>query len=221
MILERLSFRDLCRAWRFIVAVVACEFVGGLIGITYEYHYNPFLNLWMGGAIAILPGMILGAVWHFSGPADRRESIVVIRLLGFIGAAVFIFAVAVAIPLFKTEMRNLAGLTRLQQEDIRRIEVFDRDGKVKTLTVSDPDIIAAFTGSISDAVGHQSNHPQYTHSWYVLASGPVQHEFELHLDPRFPDSVMGSFVVKSGNRTSYRGSFKSQALRRWVDQQLI
>ncbi len=216
----QISFRDVRREWRIYVVVGAAEILGGLLGVAYGFHHFLFMNFWIGGVVALVPGMILGMVWHFSRTAERKESTASIWLLGLIGAGLLVMAVGFMIPRLRTEMQNLATISQFDQASIRRIEVFDGDGKTEVLRITDPSIIADFARSISDAIGHSPNHPQYSHSWYVRASGSALHEFELHLDPEFPDSVIGYFVVKSGNSTSSYGSFKSRGLRRWVEAHL-
>jgi hypothetical protein len=94
-------------------------------------------------------------------------------------------------------------------------------GREKILSITVRKSIHGFTHGIADAVGHLPNHPRYSHSWYVILAGVTGLEFELHIGHRFPQSVIGHFVVKSGNSASYHGAFESKGLRSWVDHHLI
>ena len=221
MLYKQLSFQDLAPVWRIIVAVVVFELAGGFIGFTYGYHHSGFMNLWAGGALAALPGFVLGAIWHLSGPVDRRDTIRIAGFLGLLSAILFFTAVFDAIPGMKSDMRMLATLSQFDNEPFDRIEIFDRYRKTEILTVTEPAIVAAFTRAISDAVGHSPSHPQYSHSWYAIVSGPKRYEFELHLDPNFPDSIIGYSLTRSEHPASYQVAFQSHALRPWIEEHLV
>lgn len=221
-----MSLNDLHRVWRIVVAVVVCQLLGGAASLLIGVHHFWFMNFWLGAAIGTLPGFIVGAVWHFSGGADRRNSIGVACFIGLIAVFLSVVAVWEALPYMKKEMRALSSMSRLQEETIRQVDVFDgdafdRDGDKRILEVSDPAAITAFAQACSDVVGHSPNHPTYSHSWYVVVHANTTHEFELRLNPSFPRSVIGYFVSESGNTRQYHGSFESHALRPWVEQHLL
>jgi len=213
--------RDLLQVWRILVAVVICQLVGGAISSVIAFHHFWFLNLWIGAAIGALPGVVIGAVWHFSGPEERRESARIAFFLSLIAVFVITMALAVVLPHMRGEMRRLSGMSQLRDEAIDHIEVVDPSGGETVLTLSDPAVTAAFAEACSSAVGHSPNHPRYSHTWYVVVSGDTGHEFLLHLNPQFPESVIGSFVTKSGNSMSRHGCFESRALRPWVEEHLL
>lgn len=221
MFYSRYFYRDLASVWRIVVVLIAFQLAGGFIGVAYGYHHFAFMNMWAGGALATLPGFILGAAWHFSGPAERRARLKMAGFLGFLAAAMFLMAVFQAIPMMKSDMRMLATLSQFDRKPIDRIEIFDRDRKTEILTVTEPAIVAAFTRSISDAVGHSPSHPKYSQSWYAIVSGRTQYEFELHLDPKYPQSVVGESLTRSEHPDSYRVEFQSRALRSWVEEHLL
>lgn len=218
---KKFSYSDLTSVWRIIVAVIVFELAGGFAGVAYGYHHFAFKNLWAGGALAALPGFIFGAIWQFSGPVDRRDTIPIAGFLGLLSALLFLAAVFQSIPGMKSDMRMLATLSQFDSKPIDRIEIFDRDRKMAILTVTEPDIVAAFTRSISDAVGHSPSHPQFSHSWYAVVSGPKKYEFELHLDPNYPDSVIGYSLTRTEHPASYQVTFRSGALRAWVEEHLV
>lgn len=89
MFYQQHFYRDQALAWRIIAAVLVFQLAGGFIGAAYDYHHSAFMNLWAGGALATLPGFILGAIWHFSGPVDRRARLKIASFLGLLTAALF------------------------------------------------------------------------------------------------------------------------------------
>ncbi len=217
----RLEFSDIAAVRRVVVALVVFQLAGAAIGVAYGYHHSWFMNFWAGGVLATPIGLIAGTIWHYSGSADRRESRRTIIVLGLLGTVVFLVAVFSAIPQMKSDMRMLATLSQFDREPIDRIEVFDELRKTEILTVTEPAIVAAFTRSISDAVGHSPSHPKYSRSWYAIVSGPKRYEFKLHLDPNYPESVVGYFLTRSEHPASYQVTFRSRALRSWVEEHLL
>ncbi len=215
----RLSFGDVLNIWRILVAVAVCQIIGGAIGVAYGYHHFWFMNLWAGGALSIPFGVAAGAAWHFSRSRAPRESLPIAGLVVLCGALVFVAAVAIAIPEMRSDMRNLERIASLPEAGPRQVAVFGRSGEPEIMTLSDPETVAAFARSIADAVGHSPNHPRYSHSWRVIVSGSDRYVFELHLDPAFPDSVIGYTLAIGENWTS--GSFRSVALRPWVEAHLL
>lgn len=215
-----MTLRDIRNVWRILAAVAACQLAGGLIGLLVGFHHFWFMNFWLGGALGTVPGFVLGAIWQFRRHPERRGAIGIAVFLGFLSAALLGMAIGVALPRMSGEMRLLDEMARLQDEPITRIDVFDRYGDKRLLSVTAPDDLAAFARGCSDAVGHSPNHPVYSHSWYVVVEGKPRHEFELHLHPEFPDCVIGYFVTKAGNSTAYYGHFASRGLRPWMQRHL-
>lgn len=218
---QTITLNDLVRTWRFGVPLITFQFIGGLLGWMIRFHHFWFLNLWIGAAIAMIPGLAIGMAWQ-SRAGDRSErSKFAIRLMTCAGAFVVLMAVLVTLPRMWAEMGHLADVTQLQQESIQRIDVFDRRGRTAILAVTDRSIIADFAASLSDAAGYAPNHERYAQSWYLVVSGPTRREYELHIGDKHPEAVIGDFVVKDGNRTSYHGSFKSRALWDWIERNLL
>lgn len=212
---------DLKSIWRIIAAVALCQLVGGAVCLTLSLHHFWFMNFWLGGAAGTLPGFVIGVVWQVKSAPSSREWISVACFLGLLAVTITGIALGVELPRMQREMENLKALNQLQDERLQQITVFDRSGKKRMAGFTDPKILSAFATGIADAVGHSPNHPRYTASWYVVVDGTTRHEFELHLNPRFPQSVIGYFVKKSGNSTSYQGTFKSKGLRPWVQTHLM
>ena len=179
------------------------------------------MNFWIGGVAGTLPGFIIGVVWQVKSAPTSRAWIGVASLMGLFAAIITGMALGVALPIMQREMANLKALSQLQDEHLKQITVFDRSGKKRIAHFKDPEILTAFATGIADAVGHAPNHPRYTASWYTVVDGTTRHEFELHLNPRFPQSVTGYFVKKTGNSTSYQGAFESKGLRPWVETHLM
>ncbi len=217
----QLTFTDLKSVWRVLVAVVLCQLVGGAISLVVSMHHFWFMNLWLGGAAGTLPGFVLGVVWQLKSQTPDRGWIGIACFLGFLAIAITGMAFGVVLPQMRSEMANLTAINQLQAEPLKSIEVFDRYGRERIASITDPDSLSAFAKGMADSVGHSPNHPRYSDSWYVVVEGATRHEFELHLNPRFPQSVIGYFVVKSGNSTSYHGTFESKGLRLWVEIHLM
>ena len=217
----KITFTDLKSVWRIIIAVALCQLVGSAISIAISPHHFWFMNARIGGAAGTLPGFVLGVVWQLRSSTSDRGWIGLACFLGIITIVITVMAFGSAFPRMQREMRNLDRINQLHNESLQQIEVFDRYGKERITTITDPDALNAFAEGIADAVGHSPNHPRYSDSWYVVVDGTTRHQFVLHLNPRFPKSVIGYFVVKSGNSTSYHGTFESKALRSWVEIQLM
>lgn len=217
----QITFTDLKSVWRIVVAIALCQLVGGAISLALSMHHFWFMNLWLGGAAGTLPGFALGVVWQLKSATSDRGWIGVACFLGFLAIAITGMAFGVVLPQMQSEMTNLSGVSQLQAESLQSIEVFDRYGRRRIARITDPDSLTSFAKGIADAVGHSPNHPRYSDSWYVVVEGATRHEFELHLNPRFPQSAIGYFVVKSGNLTWYHGTFESKGLRSWVEAHLM
>ncbi|MEQ8855236.1 hypothetical protein [Gimesia sp.] len=217
----QINATDLKGTWRIIVIVIVCQFVGGAVCLALSLHHFWFMNFWLGAVAGTLPGFIIGVVWQIKSAPTSRAWIGVACLMGLLAVIITGMAFGVALPRMQREMANLKALNQLQDEQLKQITVFDRSGKKRIAHFKDPETISAFATGIADAVGHAPNHPRYTASWYTVVDGTTRHEFELHLNPRFPQSVIGYFVKKSGNSTSYQGSFESKRLRSWVEKHLL
>ena len=119
-------------------------------------------------------------------------------------------------------MSTLDKLAQIQPDHITRIDVYDEYRRTKLTNITDREALAAFAQGISDAVGHSPNHPRYSESWYLVLQGPdIWYEFTLHLNPRFPHSVIGYSDMTSGSSTLSRATFESRRLRPWVEENLM
>ena len=215
------GFDDLLGVWRVFVAVLACQIAGGAAGLAYGYHYSWFVNLWIGGIAATLPGLAIGTLWQRSRAAAAPESQPLLAFLWCCGLAVCIAGLFYELPRMQREMRNLAEVVRLPEAGIRQIEVFDEQGRTSLLTLSDPAVVADFAARIADAAGFAPGKMQRTQTWYAVTTGDGRHEFQIYLDSRYPESVFGYFVRMSDTGMSSHGSFQSRALRAWVEAHLM
>ena len=221
MRLGRFSFNDIFRIWRLAIAIVLFEIIGGVLGVTVDYYHSWFMNMWIGGALGLLPGFLVGLAWHHLAAPDRARSVYAVWFVGGIGAYIFLAAIFDAIPRMNEEMRRIADVSQLDTSEITQIEVFDKDGDTLLLSMTDPAVIAEFARSASDAKGYSPNHELYDRSWYLVVSGRTKREYELNVDSKYPEAVIGGFVSKTDNNTCHFGSFISQNLREWVDRNLI
>lgn len=110
---------------------------------------------------------------------------------------------------------------KIAPENISRIILYDKYGRDLIREISDENLISKFRLGINDAKRHYPNHPSYTHSWYLKLEGDKFVEFEFHLTSDFPKSVIIYSVLKQGNQTSYLGVYKSNSLKKWVDENLL
>jgi hypothetical protein len=215
-----IKFSDLKRVWRIVVSVIVCQHIGGAICLFIGFHHFWFKNFFIGGEFGTFPGFIVGFLWQLKSSGDRRKWIGTASFLCLLCVALTIMAFFSDYPRMKDEMRRLESLSQLQNQAFYQIDVFDLHSRKKIMSIADLKSIEAFTKGIADVVGHAPNHPSYSHSWYVALEGPTHQEFELHLNPDFPKSVIGYFVEKSGNSVLSYGSFESKGLRLWIDKYL-
>lgn len=215
----QISFGDLKRVWRIVLAVIVCQELGGVIGLLIHFHHSGFSNYWIGGALATPLGFVVGLCWQV-GRAERRAAtpIGLTLFLGFLAAFVGGFALVVVFPRMREEMRRLAELRALHAGDIGQISVFDRYGKRQLVLIADPAVISDFAEACRDVEGDSPSHPRYTASWYVVIDGRERHEFEFHFEAERPREVVGYFVRKEGNTTRFSGSFASKLLRAWFNE---
>jgi len=219
---RQISIADIKGVWRIIAAIMLCQIIGSIIGLVVAPHYYWFMNFWIGGAVGSLPGFTMGIVWQLrSVAASERDWIGAAGLLGFIAIAITGMALGSVLPQMRCEMKNLNVVRQLPSERLQSIEVFDEYQHERIVGITDCDSLKAFVKGISDAVGHSPNHPRYSDSWHVIVKGTTTHEFKLHINPRYPQSVIGDIIVKSGNRSLYQGTFKSKGLRSWVEAHLM
>lgn len=216
MAFGEISFRDLKRVWRIVLAVFVCQELGGVIGLLIHFHHSGFSNYWIGGALATPVGFVVGLCWQIRRAERRAATPIGLTLfLGLLAAFVGGFASLVNLPRMREEMRRLGELRALDARDIGQISVFDRYGKRQLLLIDDPAVISDFAQACRDVEGDSPSHPRYTASWYVVISGPRRYEFEFHFEAERPREVVGYFVRKEGNTTWFFGTFASRLLRAW------
>lgn len=84
--------KDLKPLWRIEVAVVCSVLVGGLTGRRYFTRLSD-LNLFLGGALAMPVGFLLGLIWHCcTSRSESRTDWLLVSFLGLVAAAVAVFA---------------------------------------------------------------------------------------------------------------------------------
>ncbi len=206
------STRDLKMVWRILVGIGAFQLIGAGIGLAYG-----FLPEWPGlvGALASLPGFLLGAVWHLR-TCGFRESGRAPFFIGFLALLLTGFAAGFMLPRALHQRDALAEMSKFNPADFSRIEITALRGSAVTRTLTDAEAVMSFVRACSDVVAYHPNHPGYDRVWHVVLAGAMHREYELMLSPSDPSRVFGSFVEKDGRRTWYHGSFQSQGLRAWV-----
>jgi hypothetical protein len=80
------------------VPFVLLQLIFGAIGALAFSYQTAFENVWMGGALSMLPGFIIGTWLQFNNdPAKLHENKPTVVLIGIISLATFSVAVAMAI----------------------------------------------------------------------------------------------------------------------------
>ena len=80
--------------WRIGIAVVTFQLVGRQVGLAFGPYETTFENLWVGGALASLPGFLVGRAWELSNESRRASSPRPIRTMYAVLATFFtVFAV--------------------------------------------------------------------------------------------------------------------------------
>lgn len=217
---RRFSIVELRQVWRIVVVILVGQSLGGLVAISRNEFHSIFLNLWFGAAVGTLPGFLTGLIWQFRS-ASQTEWRSGAWFLGFLSLSVSAFAIGIFYPAMLEENRRIADLHTMPHEKIVRIDAYVGEGKDNNIRITQTNALTAFANAVADAVGYSPNHPVYSASWHVIVQGQTVRDLKLQLDPRLPHSVVGSFVTKSGNSTWYYGNFRSEMLRRWVDNYLI
>ncbi|MCP4643669.1 MAG: hypothetical protein GY851_24700 [bacterium] len=213
-------FPDPRRIGYVLGGMIGFQVIGALAGLGIGYHHDWFMNAWLGGALATLPGFVFGAVFHFRRELEPREAIWDVRFVGALAIALTAFALWPMLPNAVAEMRNLDAMEHLQSESITRIDVFDDYGETQLATITSPEALDAFGKACADAESHSTNHPTYTDTWCIVVTGSRQHEFEFHLQTGLPDHAVGDFV-DSNSAMHYFGTCKSRSLRPWVEEHLV
>jgi hypothetical protein len=204
---------DVLKSPRVVAATAVLQLLGFAIGFAFG---RTFVYSWIGGAVGTLPGVLLGLAWKARAEGRSQPLLVPIML----GTALPAIALGFMLPRTLREGRFVSEMKRLSAAEVRRIEVQDLKSSAEARTLTDSESIAAFARACSDVEAYSPNHPSYVRSWYAVLEGPVRREIELHLEPRDPSRVFGSFVEKQGSTTWYQGSFQSRGLRAWVAKHL-
>ncbi|MEZ4735299.1 MAG: hypothetical protein R3E79_50035 [Caldilineaceae bacterium] len=213
MIQRQISrIRTLVALWRVLSTILLCQAIGALLGLVPLLQTRWGLDLWLGMAAGTLVGFVVGTAWHLGAQRAVRG----LSRLFLVSLLLSLMLTAVA-----TDKRNWARMAQLQTEEIQAITVFNRSGTQQIVQLDDPAVLAAFAEGIADAVHHMPNHPRYSDTWFVVVEGTQTYQFELNLNPKFPQSVIGDMVKRQGHTTSHRLTFQSDGLRPWVDQYLI
>jgi len=80
------------------VTVLAAQLFGAIVGIAVAWHPDWLINFWLGGAFATFPAFLMGLVIQSRlTPGRLSEHKVMVRCLGLIALALFVFAVAIPV----------------------------------------------------------------------------------------------------------------------------
>ena len=221
MIFEDKLIKDLPSIWRIVICTMFFQMVGSIITLFAQYSYNPFLNLWIGGAIATPIGFVFGLSWQLINPARRSE--MPVQTTVFIGViAVVLGGIAVfqEIPDLTKENKLLASLKSIECNSIKQIRITNIDDDKLVKVIESRDAIKEFCMACSDVHGNMLNHPSYISSWYVVIEGKPVFELECNFEKSNKAELIGQFVEKKDNLTRYYGSFASINMRDWFNKNL-
>jgi len=196
---------------RVVACVVGAQLLGAGIGFAVGGRFE---FAWIGGAVATLPGLLLGRRLNKGSLGPKGG------LLLAIAAVLAAFAGLFLIPRFLREAEAMASLKSLSPADLKRLEIRDLGRGGAKATLADAEVLTSFARACADAGPYSPNHPRYERKWHVVVGGPKPMELELYLEPRDPLRVFGAFVETSGSTTWFHGYFQSRALRPWVSRHL-
>src|SRR5438552_14149729 len=126
---------SLLKSPRVVAAVMGAQLLGLGIGFLLG---RAFIYAWIGGAVATLPGVLLGLVWH--GRLSRQWIVPTL-----IGSGLAAFALGLALPWKLREERLLTEIRSLRPGDVRQINVQNHYGTGPITTIADPEAVADFT----------------------------------------------------------------------------
>jgi uncharacterized membrane protein len=185
------------------------------------YNYA-FADIWIGGALGIFPGFIIGSIWHLSDKLRRNNmsDLPLVGLVGLISLLITFVCVFVVVPSFSSVAKYTEGINYLHKEDIVRIDVFNKGGIKLLKTIENIEIIKEFINSCRDVEGcYAPNHPRYVNSWYIIIYKKDKNiEMDCNILQNDDSKIYGDFVQRKNNSLVIYGSFKSVGLRKWLEK---
>lgn len=97
-------WRQLRATWRILVAAAGIQLIGTAISVSIQPFSYPFLNFWVGGALASLPGVLVGLAWQRSDEPRVRNSTEAIEALYKLGGTAMT-VLAIPMALFQEMVR--------------------------------------------------------------------------------------------------------------------
>ncbi len=94
---------EVVATWRVFALVALAQVVGAFISLHRAPIGSRFVDFWFGGAVATLPGVLLGLIWQFSS-LERRNWYHRDILLFYLLIAIGLLVAAFTFPL-----REMAG----------------------------------------------------------------------------------------------------------------
>ena len=199
--------------WRVLVSALILQVIGGGVAWLVPFHYSGFQRFCVGAGIAGLPGLGIGAVWHFWLSNDLRSdhglrTMVVGVIIILLGSLAAMDAVRM-----QHEMVILRHLRQLDVDVVDRIVIHSEHSHAPSV-VDEREAIAQFVRACQGIEFGGLSHPNYTGTYRVDVSGfdPV---IELSYQRARPDVVVGR-IVDPGKRVR-NAAFLSSALKDWLD----
>jgi hypothetical protein len=143
-----------------------------------------------------------------------------LKAIGIVlGVAGVMLALLFQAQLARTQPEYMALLQSLQQTNITKIVICDKNGSVLNSVIA-PIALDSFAKAANKVEPYSPNHPSYSSEFYVelyLVDGQKR-EFEFHNMPS-DRTIYVDFVQRNGALTRYYGNCKSGALFDWMKEQ--
>ena len=212
MLWLRMGNTDLRPVWRIIAGVVACQAIGGLVGLLIGPPGFGFMNLWIGAATGTALGFAVGLGWQILGARHGATlPLFFLILIGFACAAVGVAAWVGLLPAIREHRRMIGSLQAIDAEKTRRVSVVNDRGDLVLGTVEAPAALKAFAQACKDAEPYFPSHDTMASEWRLVIDGDKMREYHCYTTPRRPGQVICSPVRETG-----RGHFSSKSLFRWL-----
>jgi len=218
------SSEDIRFTWRLLAGPALGQLIGFALGYLVTLDQRTFFSVWIGGATGICVGFWYGVWWHFKDNARRKKK--PYTTMGLIGIISNVFGVIALIMFFGSAgfSKSLDHLKSIQGSQISKIiitEEFDNDPLV---TIDDVKVLSEFSSACRDAKKYipKANYdPKITFSCYVDLSGAFPYGLHMYIFEGDSKRVICGFAKRTGNTTTYHGTFESAGLRTWLDTYVI
>jgi hypothetical protein len=179
---------------------------------------------WSSELGVLAAGALVGLLWHIATAHRRRGTRIGHLLSAFLGAVIACAVVTALLSSLIVELRYVAVLRTLTSDSVNRITVFSKYGDEELFASQDEAVVRNFLNACRDMKpGFLIDFRESQRCWYLVLDGRPRMELECHYHGRWPDRVVGFFVLHRGSSRetgvsiSYYGEFSCRGLRRWFE----